>query len=386
MKFLFCGDIVINTPDNFKLSDALKNTINSHDVRCCNFEAPIAANRCRAFIKAGPNIRQSTESAKKVLEAGFNCISLANNHIMGFGAKALKDTKDYFKESEIRTIGAGFSFEEIYRPAVFTDKNGGRTVILALAEAEFGVYKSSHSFCGYAWIHHPAVENIIRKIKETSDVLIIFTHAGVESQIIPLPEWQNAYRKLIDWGADAIIASHPHIVQGYETYNNKKIFYSLGNFYFDMQGEENNIEWNRSIMVSIDSNAVNSPGVIPLSIENGILDIDSTKQFKGDIEERSCCLNNQDRLIKTADNVAEKLYNQYYQSYYENLCFNQNSFLSTVKYIINHFVLNKKTFNETLLLHNIQIESHRWLVERYLYNKNIEINKECLNETANTSI
>ena len=55
-------------------------------------------------------------------------------------------------------------------------------------------------------------------------------HAGLEKVNYPLPEFREQYKRFIDYGADAIIAHHPHVVQGWEYYNNKLIAYSLGNF------------------------------------------------------------------------------------------------------------------------------------------------------------
>jgi poly-gamma-glutamate synthesis protein (capsule biosynthesis protein) len=379
MTFLFTGDIVINSPENFMLSDSLKETIRSHDVRCCNFEAPIADGSARPFIKAGPNIRQSGESAEKVLRAGFNLVNLANNHIMDFGTTALQRTKEYFENRRTKTIGAGFNFDEVYASEVFTDGIGKTTAVLALADAEFGVYKSGRfhdNEGGYAWIHHPAVYQIITTLSQTHDILIIFVHAGIEEQVIPLPEWRDTYRKLIDWGADMVIASHPHIVQGYETYRDKKIFYSLGNFYFDCPGKRDNREWNRSIMVSFDTNDIENARIIPVSLRDGILDIDASNKFEEKIERRSGYIANEEKFLSMADEIAAKLWKDYYKSYYEKLSFNPDSFYSIVKYMIKRFVLRKNVFNETMLLHNIQISSHRWVVERYLYNKNMKQNKD----------
>lgn len=48
------------------------------------------------------------------------------------------------------------------------------------------------------------------------DYLIVFNHGGVEYMDVPLPEWRDVYRLWIEMGADAVIASHPHVPQGYE--------------------------------------------------------------------------------------------------------------------------------------------------------------------------
>jgi poly-gamma-glutamate synthesis protein (capsule biosynthesis protein) len=387
LKFLFCGDIVVKHPEKLRISKNLSDIIISHDIRCCNFEAPIVdkCNNLSALIKTGPNIFQSSISAEKVVDAGFNLVTIANNHVMDYGAKGLTQTKEYFGKCNIPAIGAGFSFEAVYAPLLFTDENGKNIGIIALAEAGFGVYKSYNTSCGYAWIHHPEVFRIIQKLKEKVNLLIIVVHAGLEDAVIPLPEWQACYRFFVDIGADMVIASHPHIVQGYETYHGKMIFYSLGNFYFDDDKMRNDTEWNRSIIVSFDTNQIDNIKQIPVSVKNTMLGVDDSIDFRNDIEARATYLNNKLELEQMADRLAIRLWKQYYKSYYENILYSKNidgmSLHSIAKYTLRRLFDIKPggggvdTVNETFLLHNIQIESHRWLVERYLHNKNIRANQ-----------
>ena len=69
-------------------------------------------------------------------------------------------------------------------------------------------------------------------LKKEVDFIIFFAHAGLEHYDVPLVEWRERYKRLCDLGVEAVIATHPHVPQGYEKYNNKYIFYSLGNFNF----------------------------------------------------------------------------------------------------------------------------------------------------------
>jgi poly-gamma-glutamate synthesis protein (capsule biosynthesis protein) len=61
----------------------------------------------------------------------------------------------------------------------------------------------------------------------------VLPHDGIEYIDLPLPETIARYRDFIDYGADGVIASHPHCPQGWEKYKGKPIFYSLGNFFFN---------------------------------------------------------------------------------------------------------------------------------------------------------
>jgi uncharacterized metal-binding protein len=152
-----------------------------------------------------------------------------------------------------------------------------------------------------------------------------------------------------------------------------------------MLNMKDNVEWNRSILVSINTNNLDSIDIIPVSKYNGILDIDTSEEFRNDISFRSSCLTDCFELEKKANILANELWNRYYKSYYLCLVPSTNiSFRKMVKDIIKRFIHREKnsehSLNETMLLHNIQIETHRWLVERYLYNKNNEANGVLLNE------
>ena len=69
--------------------------------------------------------------------------------------------------------------------------------------------------------------------KKQVDYLFILPHDGIEYIDVPTPEIIARYRDFIDYGADGVIAAHPHCPQGWEEYKGKPIFYSLGNFLFN---------------------------------------------------------------------------------------------------------------------------------------------------------
>ena len=382
MKLLFCGDIVIEDPLRFKISTTLQDVISSHDIKCCNLEAPVvddAMHRSK-LIKAGPVIHQTSESLQLLSEVGFNLVTLANNHIMDYGAFGLKKTHNACVHYKMRAIGAGFSFEHAYTPHVIVDEQNRRIAILNYGEAGFGALISRGG--GYAWINHINTVNTVNKVSKSCDVTIVVCHGGLEGVDTPLPEWQNCYRKLVDSGADVVIAHHPHIVQGIETYKEKKIFYSLGNFYFDNQYNIGNIEWNRSIIVSIDSNMQDLVKFYPVQVTDNCIDISTSKSFYNDIHDRSSYLTDRTKLEKRANELADDLWARYYEEYWLSLTHRTDSIMRMLKYVAKKVIFRNRLrfdkIDETMLLHNLQIESHRWLCERYLHNKNIENNEHVL--------
>jgi poly-gamma-glutamate synthesis protein (capsule biosynthesis protein) len=79
----------------------------------------------------------------------------------------------------------------------------------------------------------------IQKLKGKVDFIVVFCHWDAEYQPEATEATKNLAHQFINAGADIIIGSHPHVTQSTETYNNKKIYYSLGNFVFDQYFEEN---------------------------------------------------------------------------------------------------------------------------------------------------
>jgi hypothetical protein len=134
-------------------------------------------------------------------------------------------------------------------------------------------------------------------------------------------------------------------------------------------------------LISINTNQIEDTEIIPVSLQNSMIDIDTSHNFQNIIEIRTAYIKNKTELERMADDLADDLWIQYYKSYYENVLYKRIEDMplkDIIKYIIKRSLFTKEntgTINETFLLHNIQIESHRWLVERYLCNKNFEINK-----------
>ncbi|WP_455231630.1 CapA family protein [Geopseudomonas aromaticivorans] len=229
-----CGDIV-NTlhPNGLICSEETERFISSADFSVCNFEAPIQGVGSPQ-PKSGPHISQSPGTIAGLKKQGFDLLLLANNHIMDFGASALEATIDTAERQGMETIGAGMNFEDAYQPLI-KEINGIAVGFVNACEAQFGAidYFKGSNEAGYSWINHQKIDEIISTTKSKCDFLIFYAHAGLENYPIPLKDWRTRYARICDLGADVVIASHPHVPQGYEQYKNSLIFYSVGNFYFD---------------------------------------------------------------------------------------------------------------------------------------------------------
>lgn len=116
----------------------------------------------------------------------------------------------------------------------------------------------NHEGLGCAYLDDLKINHIIHEKKEELDYLFILPHAGIEYKDAPIPELIAKYRDYIEWGADAVIASHPHCPQGWEEYKGKPIFYSLGNFFFNSKDTVDFVakrpHWYEGLCVLIDIN------------------------------------------------------------------------------------------------------------------------------------
>lgn len=231
VKLFFTGDFC-SKPSTSKItvSDDLKELIQSCDLKVVNFEVPLKpevnlpSQRRERFF-------QHDDVPDFLRGLGFNLFSLANNHAFDWGDEGFKKTKEALGDA---AFGAG-TYDEAYRIKV-VEVDGIKIGFYALSFAAYkGVFDdvTQHEGLGCAYINDLRVNHDIIEAKKSVDYLFVLPHEGIEYIDIPLPETIARYRDFIDFGADAVIASHPHCPQGWEEYKGKPIFYSLGNFLFN---------------------------------------------------------------------------------------------------------------------------------------------------------
>lgn len=284
IKVFICGDIVnYEKDDGLVCSDSLAKIISEADYSICNFEAPVEGVG-EPIPKSGPHHYQRKSTLHGLKKQGFDLLCLANNHIMDFGSEGLVATIEEAKTKGLDVIGAGVNFDEAYKPLILSI-NGVKIGLLNACEAQFGVldYFTTPSQTGYAWINHREIDNQVIDIKKQCDFVIVLSHAGLEHYQIPQKEWRHRYKQLCDLGADVILGSHPHVPQGYETYKDSIIFYSLGNFYFDSKNYIDKEDRSYSVMLTLEKNKKINFDLVFHHKENSLVQL-SPKEKKIDIE------------------------------------------------------------------------------------------------------
>lgn len=163
--------------------------------------------------------------------AGFNVVSLANNHTLDYGTDGLAQTIETLDSAGILHTGAGADLMAARQPALL-QANGQRVAILAYSMTLPESFFAGPNKAGTAFGHEQHVRADIVAAREQADIVLVSFHWGQEGKTT-LRDYQTRLGHVaIDAGASAVIGHHPHIVQGIEQYKDGIILYSLGNFTF----------------------------------------------------------------------------------------------------------------------------------------------------------
>jgi poly-gamma-glutamate capsule biosynthesis protein CapA/YwtB (metallophosphatase superfamily) len=253
VKLSFVGDVIFSS----RVEDQLKNFgydypytfvkdyLQKADYTIANLETPVTN---RGDVQKKDYVYRSSPMALPAFkEAGVDMVNLANNHVMDYGKEGLLDTFDNLKKIGIPYIGAGKDAGEAYSP-VIVEKQGIKIAFLGFSRVvPDGSWKAGVQHPGVAETYNYKVPvEAIQKAKQQADLVVVIAHWGVEREDHPDKYQKELSHRYIDAGADLIVASHPHVLQGFESYKGKWIAYSLGNFIFTIN--ENQKTWESVIL------------------------------------------------------------------------------------------------------------------------------------------
>jgi poly-gamma-glutamate synthesis protein (capsule biosynthesis protein) len=176
--------------------------------------------------------------------AGFDVLSLANNHTGDFGPRAFAATMHAVDASPIHRVGAGRDADEAWRPVVI-DVNGERFGFVAF-NAIGETPRATATRSGVAEVRMQPrtgplnrddlarLTSTIRDLARQVDVVIAMPHWGTQYTNVAVPDQRRVAAAMVSAGADVVVGSHPHVVQGIELFDGHVVLNSLGNFVFDM--------------------------------------------------------------------------------------------------------------------------------------------------------
>lgn len=172
-------------------------------------------------------------------DAGFNLLTLANNHLSDFGPQGIRDTRQRLTQAGIGCTGAGLTARQAWEP-YFVQVKGVRLAFLAFTDPELvpAGYGPEQEQPGPALFSPDKAAAAIRAARPKADFIVVSLHGGREYAAEPDEAQIQAARRAIDAGADLVLGHHPHVVQRVERYRGRYILYSLGNFVFDQWWSE----------------------------------------------------------------------------------------------------------------------------------------------------
>lgn len=312
MKILVAGDYapmgrvaeLLEKNDYASIFDEVKVVTSDVDYAIVNLEAPIVSHKVEAIEKTGPNLKCTDKVIDSIKYAGFECVTLANNHLRDYGEVGVRDTIISCQKESLDYVGAGFDIEEAYA-ILYKNIKGKTLAVINVCENEWSIATKTRG--GSAPLNIVNVSKSIRLAKNQADYVLLVIHGGVEFYSLPTPRMVETYRFFIDMGADAIVNHHQHCYSGYEVYQSKPIFYGLGNFCFD-RGSGTAKSWKEGYMVCIDFNDNISFKLIPYiqSDDSAKITLLPSNQFNLAIDSLNRSIQNPESLQDSFTELLEK--------------------------------------------------------------------------------
>lgn len=251
------------------------------DLSVCNLECAFT-DQGTAHPTKSVVFRARPENFVGVANAGIDLCDLGNNHIVDYGEIGMLQTQQLCDDAGIAWMGAG-SDDRRALASAFLSERGIRLGFLGLSNRTGRRWNyqpfldAGASKPGFAYLIPKNLDEAIDAVRDEADIVIVQTHSGNEYETQgapdegepggakslpggslplveppveaaapvpgapelrfrnePLPSERELRREAIDLGADVLINHHPHVLQGFESYDGKLIAHSLGNFIFDL--------------------------------------------------------------------------------------------------------------------------------------------------------
>jgi poly-gamma-glutamate synthesis protein (capsule biosynthesis protein) len=165
--------------------------------------------------------------------AGFDYVSVANNHTWDYGQKAFFETLDHLEQAKVAYSGGGRLPADRFAPAI-VEHGDWSVAIFAVThiwnQPPYNEHPGRHHV---AWATHAAFAKPLEQARVEHDVVLMNYHGGGEYMSQPIPRTVRFFDQTLDSGVDAVLGHHPHVPQGIRFTNGRPGLYSLGNFVFE---------------------------------------------------------------------------------------------------------------------------------------------------------
>ena len=219
---------------------AIKYLIEDADLAILNQETIISkSNEVRGANGGALLFNSPPEVADAVIDLGFDVFTMANNHLLDFGASGLEESINFWNEkaseNDLTVLGAYLNEEDSNNIRV-REVNGVKIAFLAYAEHINGFSIPYDSPLRVVMNYETdVIERQIKEAKEIADAVIVSAHWGVEDTNIVSEDRIELANQMVNWGADVILGCHTHTAETMEWIEREDgtkgfVFYSMGNF------------------------------------------------------------------------------------------------------------------------------------------------------------
>jgi hypothetical protein len=214
---------------------AVRDLLSLADLSIANFENPAPENF--QYHPAGFNFSADPALIEGLANAGIDWVSLANNHIGNYGDQGILDTLENLDRWGIAHGGAEADLEAAREPSLLDA--GGISVAILAYDTIKPAYAATASSPGSNQMSAARVTADVAAARAAgAQLVIVFPHWGTEYTATTTSLQRRLAHAAIDAGADIVIGSHTHWAGAMEVYRGKPVFYSLGDFVFNITRSE----------------------------------------------------------------------------------------------------------------------------------------------------
>lgn len=212
----------------------IKDVIKDYDLKFYNQETIIGGKSIG--LSTYPCFNSPDEVGLDMIDAGFNIVSLATNHTLDRGEKAILYSRKFWKSKEGVLAVGSYESKEDHDEVVINEKNGITYSVLAYTTVTNGLKVPEGKDYLLNVYDKDKVKEDIEKVRDKVDVLIVSMHWGTEYTHKPISSQKEIAAYLSSLGVDVIVGHHPHVVEPIEYVNDTLVIYSLGNFISAQEG------------------------------------------------------------------------------------------------------------------------------------------------------
>ncbi|MBP7737051.1 MAG: CapA family protein [Spirochaetes bacterium] len=213
------------------LYERIRPVLKQSDIVVGNMEFPVSP----PFQSKPRYFNCPPEGIAAMQWAGFNLVTIGNNHLLDQGNDGVVNTMRYLDRYRMDYIGVGEN-EARARAGVVKTVHGMRVGFLGYAGyLNFPRPRNAKGFY-LNWLYDDdKVKKDIEEMRRKCDYLVMVAHTGIEYNTVPRSSDVELFKKYIDAGVDLVVAHHPHLLQPLEKVmasdgRDCYVFYSLGNF------------------------------------------------------------------------------------------------------------------------------------------------------------